>query len=178
MKNPNNPYILLLFFTLLTINSYAQQNDPQTYLKDTSEIRKLAEKNRSKATINGTYIPVDIEDAVKRLRDLSPGASLEKFKNAPEAGIDRKLHFGIGKWMIVNWYFYEGSRLEFYLRQLGLSHPDDMADFLIICFHRDLNGKNKDVKTLAAYYSEKRYKELLDKGKIIDKTDLKGLKKK
>ena len=153
-------YLWISFIFLLSLKSYSQENEPQIYLKDTSEIRQLAEKNRSRATINGTYIPKDIEDAVIRLKDLSPLESVEKFKNAPEEGIDRKLHFGIGRWMIVNWYFYEGSRLEYYLRKTGLSHPDDMADFLIICFHRYLNGKEMEISKLAGQYSEKRRKEL------------------
>jgi hypothetical protein len=174
----NQKYLWILFLLLLSLKCISQENEPQFYLKDTSEIRQLSEKNRSRATINGTYIPVDVEDAVKRLIDLSPPESIEKFKNAPEEGIDRKLHFGLGRWMIVNWYFYEGSRLEYYLKQIGLSHPDDMADFLIVCFHRDLNGKNKDVKNLAGQYIDKRRKDLLDKKKIIDTTEVKGLLKK
>ena len=171
-------FFLISVFSFVVFNTlvYSQGAETEHYLKDTSEIRLMTELNRSKASINGVYIPSDIEDAVKRLTDLSPEGSIEKFKNAPEEGIDRKLHFGIGKWMIVNWYFYEGSRLEFHLRQMGLSHPDDMADFLIVCFHRHLNGKNLETKKLAGKYIENRRVDLLNRKKIIDTSELKAQK--
>lgn len=91
--------------------------------------------------IAGVYIPNDLEDAFAELKRLSAQAGLEKFKEAPEDTISTKLHFGLGRWMIHNWGFYEGSRLSHYLKELGLDHPDDMARFLIVSFHRHLNEK-------------------------------------
>lgn len=169
--------ISVVNFILFSSAVYSQGADPEHYLKDTTEIRNMTEQNRSRASINGVYIPSDVEDAVKRLKELSPPESIEKFKNAPEEGIDRKLHFGIGRWMTVNWYFYEGSRLEYKLRQIGLSNPDDMADFLIVCFHRHLNGKDLDMPILAGKYAENRRKDLLDRKKIIDTSEFKATKK-
>jgi hypothetical protein len=108
------------------------------------QIDSLYQVNITKTRINGVYIPSDADDAYEEFVHLSPVRSIEQFKAAPEEQVARKLHFGIGRWMIVNWNFYEGSRLSHYLRNLGLMHPDDMADFLIVYFHRKLNGVNKD----------------------------------
>jgi hypothetical protein len=74
--------------------------------------------------------------------------------------------------MIVNWNFYEGSRLSHYLKQMGLSYPEDMANFLIVCFHRHLNGKDLDEKNLVQKYIEARKADLLERKRIIDPTEI------
>lgn len=165
-------------FLLLSFFAFAQEKEKSILSSDTTEIRLSKELNRNKATLNGVYIPVDIDDAIQRLIDLTPANAIEKFKNAPEEGIDRKLHFGLGKWMIVNWCFYEGSRLENHIRQLGLSHPDDMADFLIICLHRKLNHKDPGINLLVKKFADKRNKELLERKMIVDTSEVKNLKPK
>lgn len=170
--------MITISFLLFSIYAFAQEKEKSILSSDTTEIRLSKELNRNKATLNGVYIPVDIDDALHRLIDLTPANALEKFKNAPEEGIDRKLHFGLGKWMIVNWCFYEGSRLENHIRHLGLSHPDDMADFLIICLHRNLNNREQDIPNLVKKLSDLRNKELLDRKMIIDTSEIKNLKPK
>jgi hypothetical protein len=89
--------------------------------------------------IDGVYIPRNLEDAFSELKRLSPPESLQKYKSATEQVIRTKLHFGLGRWMIVNWGFYEGSRLSHLLKESGLEHPDDMARVILVCFHRHLN---------------------------------------
>jgi hypothetical protein len=90
--------------------------------------------------INGVYIPADLEDAFSELNRLSDPKGIMEFKTSPEDSIRRKLHFGLGKWMIVNWGFEDGSRISHYLKQKGITLPDDMADFIILMWHRQLNG--------------------------------------
>jgi len=96
-------------------------------------------KNIRMTKINGVYIPSSIKEAHERLKDLSPSTSLESFRNAPEQEVAKKLHFGLGRWMIQNWNFYSGSRLSHLLKQKGLLHPDDMAQYMLRTFHRYLN---------------------------------------
>ena len=78
------------------------------------------------------------------------------FKAIPEDSVCRVMHNRLGQWMIVNWSFYEGSRLSNYLRSAGVSYPDDMADFLLLAFHHHLHGKPVVIKDLAVYFREKR----------------------
>ncbi|MEZ4909011.1 MAG: DUF6794 domain-containing protein [Saprospiraceae bacterium] len=149
----------ILFIILFIVSlSYGQEN--KTFPTTKEEIESQYEANAKKATINGTYIPKDLDDALGRLESLSSEESLNKFKMADENGIDRKLHFGLGTWMIVNWYFYEGSRFEHYLRDMGLLHPDDMADFMIICLHRKLNGEDLNTEELINSYNKARKIEM------------------
>jgi hypothetical protein len=91
--------------------------------------------------INGVYIPIDLEDAFTELERLSEPKGLIEFKTAPEDSIRRKLHFGLGRWILINWGFEEGSRLSHYMKGRGVSLPDDMVDVIIITWHRRLNAK-------------------------------------
>ncbi len=163
------------FFTVITIllclsslSLKAQIKNEDSLPSTPEEIEKQYKRNIKKSIINGVYIPTDIDDAMKELEKLSPAESLRVFKNAPEDKVARKLHFGLGRWMIYNWNFYYGSRLEHYLKKLGVEHPDDMADFLIISFHRYLNGKELDSIKLAKKFHQKRLEMIREKRKAID----------
>jgi len=115
--------------------------------------------------IDGVYIPMDLDDAIAELRRLSAPQDLEKFKTAPEDAVRTKLHFGLGKWIILNWGFYEGSRLSHWLKEAGLEHPDDMARVIIVCFHRSLNGQDLRLQDEVDYYKTLREKERLEREK-------------
>ena len=119
----------------------------------------------TQSEINGVYIPQDLEDAIAELRRLSSPQDLEKFRSAPEDVARNKLHFGLGKWIILNWGFYEGSRLSHWLSQAGLEHPDDMARSVIVCFHRSLNGLDTRLQDEVNYYKALREQERLEREK-------------
>ena len=80
------------------------------------------------------------------------------------------MHHRLGQWLILNWGFYGGSRLSHYLRSAGVTFPDDMADFLILAYHRRLNDKPIGIKELALDFKGKRKKEFeeeMKEGTII-----------
>jgi hypothetical protein len=89
----------------------------------------------------GVYIPVDLDDAYSELNRLSNPDALASFRKAPEDEIRRKLHFGLGRWIMSNWGLEEGSRISHYLKQKGISIPDDMVRVIIVTWHRKLNNK-------------------------------------
>lgn len=136
---------LLLFIPLLSVDLGAQK-PPET----ASEYEKAYQRRIRRELINGVYIPKDIGDAFTELNRLTDKESRAKFKGIPETLAAQKLHFSLGRWMIVNWGFYEGSRLTVWLNQVGLFHPDDMARFIIITYHRNLQRNPLEVKTLVA----------------------------
>jgi len=128
------------------------------------------EENIKKEFINNIYIPVNLDDAFQELIRLADQDGLEKFKHADEAMVAKKLHFGLGRWIMEKWNLYDGSRFSHYLRNKGLSYPDDMARFTIISLHRHLNGialevdkRIKEVKDQRA----KEYKERMLEKKVI-----------
>lgn len=89
--------------------------------------------------LGGVYIPASIEEAMEELKNLSDAESLDKFAKAPIDEIAEKLHFGIGRWMMVNWQFVTGSRISHLVRSKGVKTPDAMAQYLIRYFHAYLN---------------------------------------
>ncbi len=134
------------------------------------EFEKAYQKRIKKEYLNGVYIPKDLADCFIQLNRLTDDESKAKFKNMTEEDAAHKLHFSLGRWIIYNWGFYEGSRLSFYLKNLGISHPDDMAQFVIITYHRNLNKSKLDVKQLIDHYAEKKEmdrKKRLEQGEII-----------
>ena len=91
--------------------------------------------------INGVYIPADLDDAFSELTRLSDPNGLREFKISPEDSIRRKLHFGLGRWILINWGLEEGSRFSHHMKGRGVSLPDDIVEVTIITWHRKLNNK-------------------------------------
>ena len=124
--------------------------------------------------INGVYIPFDQQDAFDELTRRSVPAGIAEFKNSPEDSIRRKLHFGLGRWILINWGLEEGSRISDYMKKHGVALPDDMVEVIIITWHRHLNGRplkyneevaiiDKRVKEEKAKRDEQAQKTVLEK---------------
>ncbi|HMQ48869.1 MAG TPA: hypothetical protein PKA00_13980 [Saprospiraceae bacterium] len=124
-----------------------------------SEYEKAHTRNINQEFLYGVYIPKDLTDAFVQLNKLIDKESKAKFKNMPEDDAVNKLHFSFGRWMIINWAFYEGSRITVALNEMGVYHPDDMAQFLIRSYHRSLNERPIDVKGQLAALEEKKLRE-------------------
>lgn len=143
--------VLSLSFATITI----AQKKPSTFEE---KFEKEYQKRIKKERLYGVYIPKDLTDCFIQLNRLIDNKSKQKFKYALEEEVTRKLHFSLGRWMIYNWNFYEGSRLSHYLNGLGLSHPEDMAHFIMVTYHRNLNKKELNVKELLTSFREKQEK--------------------
>jgi len=155
-------FIILIGILFFYINGNAQKF-PTTQ----AELDSVYAKNIKLSKINGTYIPRNLDDAHRRLNKLTPDDAVEKFKNAPDGEtVSRKLHFGIGRWMIVNWSFEEGSRLSHFLKGKGLLHPDDMAQFILRTYYRKLNELSENDQVIIDQLAVERKKEAQ---KLFDK---------
>ncbi len=121
--------------------------------------QKQYEFNIKQSRIDGTYIPADVNEAIKEIKDLSPPEGLSSFAEMEdEWEAASKIHFGLGRWIVVNWNFYDGSRLSHHLKEQGILHPDDMAKYILILLHRDLNKKTIDPEPLVEKLAEERKK--------------------
>lgn len=107
----------------------------------------------------GVYIPKNLEDALKELDKKIAPEYKERIKALPEERVCEVLHNRLGSWMIINWGFYEGSRFSHYLRSAGVTFPDDMADFVLLAYHRRLNGKPIEIKPMALAFKDMRQEE-------------------
>lgn len=137
-------------------NLFGQQFTPAN---NEDEFERQYQERIKKDVLNGVYIPKNLDDAFAQLNKLISPESQATIKSIPEDSVCIVLHRRLGQWMIMNWGFYDGSRLSHYLRSAGITYPDDMADFLLIGYHRHLNGKPVNVRDLAIFYKEKRKKE-------------------
>jgi hypothetical protein len=159
-----------VFFILGLLSMNAQ--DP---ISDEKAFEERYARNIKKSRINGVYIPKDINEAIEELKALSTDEALLKFKYAEEEMVAKKLHFGLGRWIIYNWNFYEGSRFAHYLKGIGVNHPDDQAKFIIICLHRSLNDSPLEMELLAKQFQD--YRAQLRKEKLNSATIIKEEKK-
>lgn len=144
---------ILGFIVICFAPSFAQSNT------EAEEFEKQYQYNIKQSRIDGTYIPTDLDDALKEIRNLSPEEGLSSFAQiADEREAARKIHFGLGRWIIVNWNFYDGSRLSHKLKEDGVLHPDDMAHYIIVMLHRELNNKERNPEPIIKELAEERKK--------------------
>jgi hypothetical protein len=160
------PILGLLCQGLIAQNTNEEPGPPSTE----AEFEQQYQDRIRKEMLNGVYVPKNLEDAMLELdKRVSPEARL-KFKALPEDSVCVIMHNRLGQWMILNWGFYGGSRLSHYLRSAGVTFPDDMADFLILAYHRRQNAKPIGIKELATDFRERRkkaYQEEMKNGKVI-----------
>ena len=146
-----------LWILLLHISTYAQQDQPPA---ETSKQYLENYKQRIQQTqLAGQYIPKDLPDAINELNKLTDEASRAKFKSMTEQDAGHKLYFSLGRWIATNWGFYEGSRMSHYLKEVGISFPEDQAISIILAWHRTLNKKEINFKEIRDTFVEKRKKE-------------------
>jgi hypothetical protein len=153
--------LMVFVFFLLQFSIFAQPTSKQYEPAGTEEdFKKNYEERIKKERLMGRYIPKDINDAFVVINTMIEDKDREKFKNFSEQDALHKLYFSFHRWIIVNWGFEGGSRFSHYLKNMGLSHPDDMATFVVITYHRKLNNKDLGIKDLATTLKEKRKKLL------------------
>ena len=162
--------VLCLFFSS-ALFSQTQQTQEEGGPPDTQdEYEKQYRERIRKESLNGVYIPKNLEEAMTELDKRISVEARQKFKALPEDSVCALMHNRLGQWIILNWGFYGGSRLSHYLRSAGVSFPDDMADFIILAYHRRQNGRPIELKELAISFRERRkkeYQEEIKKGKVI-----------
>ena len=151
--------LLIFSFLLLQLGTFAQPTTKQYEPAGTEEDFKASYEERiKKERLMGRYIPKDMNDAFAVISTMIEDKDKDKFKNLSEQDALHKLYFSFHRWIIVNWGFEGGSRFSHYLKNMGLSHPDDMATFVVITYHRKLNCKDLSVKELAMKLKEERKK--------------------
>ncbi len=169
MKNRIFALLPFLLCAALTVFSQTQKEETGPPSNEAEFEQQYQERIR-KEVLNGVYIPKNLEDAMVELDKRVSAEARLKFKALPEDSVCVIMHNRLGQWMILNWGFYGGSRLSNYLRSAGVSFPDDMADFLILAYHRRQNAKPIGIKELATEFRDKRKKEFqekMKKGKVI-----------
>jgi len=144
-------YLLLVLSGFFFLPAFAQKP-----AETKAEFDSLYQKRITQEYLYEVYIPRDLTDAFIQLNRLIDEPSKQKFRTLEEEEAANRLFFSLGRWITHNWGFYGGSRLSHFLRELGISHPEDMARFIIITYHRNLNRRPLEVKALVERFQEER----------------------
>lgn len=106
------------------------------------ERRRQAEYKRRLVadTIDGIYIPRNLQECFNVLDTLL----YTKDRLSIRAQFSRKemskFHFGLGLWMRNYWGLWGGSRLNTYMKQRGVYHPDDMSGKILEFYYDHLHS--------------------------------------
>lgn len=155
---------LLVFLIALPLLALAQ-NEPSA--------AEAYERRLRQETLNGRYIPKDLPDAMATLERITGTDSQEAYAARTEDEVVRRLWFSFGRWLAINWGFYDGSRFSDYLRRLGVDTPDGQKEFVMRAYHRHLNGRDIDVRQLAEDYKARRAEA--DSLRVLEATVLERL---
>lgn len=136
-----------------------------------ADIERQYRERITKDRLDGVYIPKNLEEAIAELDKKIAPEMKGKIKAIPEDTVCMLLRHRLGQWMISNWSFYEGSRLSHYLRSAGVTYPDDMAEFLLIAYHRHLNNRPFSIKEASLKFRQERRAEFekeQQSGKVLE----------
>ena len=113
------------------------------------EIIEEREANKSRIvadSINGLYIPKNLEECFLELDKLLKTKDIEAIKNLKYRSETILYHHGFGTWLRNNWGLWGGSRLQQYLISKGLSHPDNMSATILEFYYDWLNEQHEKWK--------------------------------
>ena len=122
----NKTITLIIVALLLCVSSAAQEN--VSYQKD---YRYLVDR------INGIYIPKDINEAIESLDTIL--ITEDKCYIADSLSLDEfriQFHHNLGMWIRNYWGLWGGSRLQRYLLDRNVIHPDDMSDNILKAYYK------------------------------------------
>jgi len=131
---------LILFITILYL-MVTSLNIKKSYtqIKDTFEAWIDYSKQDS---INGIYIPIDMEDCLKQLDSFWNDSIKSEIKKMSLKDFTGQAHHGIGMWIRNNWGLWVSSRLTKYFNSFGFTQPDDMSGAILELYYRKLDGED------------------------------------
>lgn len=156
----NRLFMAFAFLLIHISTSFGQELAPANNME---EYQKLYDYRIRQSHLNGTYIPEGLTDAFVQLNKLIAEADRKQLATYPEELVARNLEGTLGRWIVYNWGFEGGSRMSHFLKNIGLTHPNDMATFIIVTYHRTLNDQPLDVKPLVTTLIDKRKEIALSK---------------
>lgn len=135
--------ILLIVYLILLVNviGFCQSS------VDTLETEKY-----NTDSINGIYIPKDLNDCFNQIDGFWNDSIKNQVKSWSEEEFCANAHFGFGMWMRNNWGLWGGSRLQTYFNEKGIYHPDDMSGIILTSYYRYLKGDKIELKKQIKFY--------------------------
>ena len=110
------------------------------------EEKEAYEKRIVAESIDGIYIPKNLEECFLELNKLLKPKHIKEIKNLKYKVEVIIYHQELGRWMRNNWGLWEGSRLKQHLVEKGLGIPDNMSQIILEFYYDWLNGRNEEWK--------------------------------
>lgn len=120
----------------------ARQEKQQQLIED----RKEYEKRLTLESIDGTYIPKNLEECFVELDKLLSEIDKKEIQSLPKREDMIRYHHGLGMWMRNTWRLWAGSRLQKYFTDRGITHPDEMSSVILYHYYDWLTGKKETWK--------------------------------
>lgn len=146
--------VTLTILNLILIFILANQDLQAQDKKSKKEQKQMYLENIKKDSIDGVYIPIDLNDCFKQIDGFWADSIKSQVRSMSEDEFTANAHFGIGMWMRNNWKLWGGSRLSKYFNDLGVFHPDDMSGIILTSYHRYLLGRDVKLEEQISYYKE------------------------
>ena len=116
------------------------------------EDAKKYQKKLQKDTINGVYIPKNLEDCFIQLDKSLSDEDKQTIKQLVDKEETIQYHLNLGMCLRNSWGLWGGSRLQKYMLDKKIDHPDEMSAIIFEFYYDWLNGKNDEWKK----FEEKR----------------------
>jgi hypothetical protein len=97
-----------------------------------------------KDTLNGVYIPKDLQDCFIQLDKMLSAKSKTEIKGLKNKEETIKYHHGFGMTLRNTWGLWGGSRLQKYFLDKKVNHPDEMSSIIFQFYYDWLNNKNSE----------------------------------
>lgn len=147
--------ILFSLFFILSTQIHAQKP-----AESEEEYEKAYQRRIRQERLFNVYIPKDLTDAFVELNKRIDNKNKEVLRQLTEEEVERKLFFSLGRWVVHNWGFYGGSRLSEYMKtNFDVHHPEQMATFILIAYHRNLKREPLNIKQLVEQFAERKKAE-------------------
>lgn len=144
----------LTILNLILILTLSNQDLQAQNKKSKKEQKQAYLENIKKDSIDGVYIPTDLNDCFKQIDSFWADSIKTKVRKMTENEFTVNAHFGIGMWMRNNWRLWGGSRLSKYFNDIGVFHPDDMSGIILTSYHRYLLGQDIKLEEQINYYKD------------------------
>lgn len=95
-------------------------------------------------SINGVYIPRNLEDCFVQIDKILKVYEKENIKNLKDNSEMVKYQLGFGMWLRNNWSLWHGSRISKYFNERGIDDPESMSSIILSYYYDWLKG-NKNI---------------------------------
>jgi hypothetical protein len=135
--------LLLFIFLIMRFELFSQTNRNDIY-----EVRINLD------SIDGVYIPRDLNDCMKQLDIILSDSAKKCFKNSETA----LYHFSLGLWLRNSWCLWSGSRLSVYFEKLDVNFPDNMSAIILNAYKNKLNNQPYSIEYIIQQREQQKNK--------------------